>query len=571
MRARPIERRAVPTDCTGWGLHPVLARVYGARGLTSKAELGLGLAQLLPVGSLPQVEAAAELLARHGERGGRILIIGDFDADGATASALMVRTLRRLGFNAVDYLVPDRFRFGYGLTPEIVALALERSPECIVTVDNGISSLDGVAAARAAGVDVLVTDHHLPGAELPHANCIVNPNLPGSTFGSRALAGVGVAFYVLAALGRRLGLPSALLAERLDLVALGTVADVVPLDRNNRVLVQQGLERIRAGHTVPGIVALASLAKRELGSLSAGDLGFLIAPRLNAAGRLDDMSIGIECLLTDDAERASLLAAQLDRLNGERRSIESKMQDEARAIVAGMRLEETGAEQPLGVCLFDPSWHPGVVGLVAARVREQLHRPAIAFAPAEPGLVRGSARSVPGVHIRDCLEAVASERPGMLVKFGGHAMAAGLTLEHAQLRAFAAAFAAAVARRADPALLAGILYTDGPLADHELCLDTARALRAGGPWGAAFAEPCFDGEFEVAEQRPLGEKHLKLWVRQGPAGAPVEALLFDWQRRALAPPPVRARVRMAYRLEVNAYLGVERPQLNVEYLEALPP
>jgi single-stranded-DNA-specific exonuclease len=567
MRPRPIERRIVPPGAP-LGLHPVLERVYRARGIAATADLELRLERLLPVGSLEGVEEAAALLERH--RRAPVLIIGDFDADGATASALMVHVLRRYGFSAVDYLVPDRFRFGYGLTPEIVAIATTRSPSLIVTVDNGIASCEGVARARAAGIEVLVTDHHLAGPERPAANAIVNPNLPGSLFGSRALAGVGVAFYVLAALARRLALSTAPLLERLDLVALGTVADVVPLDFNNRVLVSQGLARIRSGRTLPGIAALARVGGRELEQFCASDLGFAIAPRLNSAGRLEDMSIGIECLLAEEESRAAELAGRLDALNRERRAIETRMQDEARAIVARLRFDEPGAVLPAGLCLFDAGWHPGVVGLVASRLKEELHRPAIAFAPAEAGLVRGSARSVPGVHVRDCLEAVATASPELLLRFGGHAMAAGLTLAERDLKRFAAAFASEVARRADAKTLAGTLYSDGPLAPGELGLETALALREGGPWGAAFPEPCFDGSFKVAELRALGDRHLKLWLRSSPAAQPIEALLFDWARRTRAAPAVGSEVSLAYRLEVNRYQGLERPQLNVEYLEPAP-
>lgn len=568
MMRRPIARRAVPSTALPAGLDPVLARIYAARGVQSGDDLVLGLERLLPVGTLDGVEAAVDLLARHVALGQRILIVGDYDADGATASALMVRALRRFGHAEVDFLVPDRFKFGYGLTPEIVAIAAERAPRLLVTVDNGVSSLKGVAAARALGMDVLVTDHHLPGPELPAATAIVNPNLPGATFGSRMLAGVGVAFYVLLALGRRLGKPTALTAELLDLVALGTVADVVPLDRNNRVLVSAGIDRIRAGRCVPGIAALAAVAGRPLAAVGTTDLGFFIGPRLNAAGRLEDMSIGIECLLTDDPATAHRLAAQLDKLNKERRTIESKMQAEALEIVARLHFDEPGAVLPPALALYDPEWHPGVVGLVAARVKEQVHRPVIAFAPADGGLARGSARSVPGIHVRDALEAVATRKPGLIDKFGGHAMAAGLTLAAARLAEFGAEFAAEVGRRAGPGLLDGQLLTDGELAPSQMTLETAERLRGAGPFGSGFPEPCFDGEFTVIESRILGEKHLKLWVRAEGRSPPQEAIAFGWLTRAGAPVPrVHARVRLVYRLDVNEYQGARRAQLLVEYLE----
>jgi single-stranded-DNA-specific exonuclease len=565
---RPIARRPVPAVELPASLDPVLARVYAARGVERAEDLELGLERLLPVGSLDGVEAAAELLAGHVARGSRILIVGDYDADGATASALVVRAMRRFGHAEVGFLVPDRFRFGYGLTPEIVALAAERQPELLVTVDNGISSLEGVAAARARGMEVLITDHHLPGTELPQASCIVNPNLPGARFASRALAGVGVACYVMLALGRRLGRPTAPTAELIDLVALGTVADVVPLDHNNRVLVQAGLERIRAGRCVPGIAALASVAGRTLAATGTVDLGFFIGPRLNAAGRLEDMSIGIECLLTDDPARARTLAGELDRLNRERRNIEARMHAEAVEIVRGLQFAEQGARLPGALCLFDAGWHQGVVGLVASRVKDQVQRPVIAFAPADGGLARGSARSVPGIHVRDALEAVATRCPGLIDRFGGHAMAAGLTLAQVRLREFGAAFATEVERRATPELLDGRLYTDGELAPSELTLATAERLRAAGPFGSGFPEPSFDGEFTVVEARVLGEKHLKLWLRAAPRTPPLEAIAFGWLTRpgALVPRP-EARIRLVYRLDVNEYQGIKRPQLLIEYLE----
>ena len=565
---RPIARRVVPSVTLPDSIDPVLARIYAARGVTSGDDLALGLERLLPVGTLDGIEAAVELLARHVVAGQRILIVGDYDADGATASALMVRALRRFGHADVGFLVPDRFRFGYGLTPEIVAIAAEREPRLLVTVDNGVSSLEGVAAARALGMDVLVTDHHLPGPVLPDASAIVNPNLPGARFGSRSLAGVGVAFYVLLALGRRLGKPTALTTQLLDLVALGTVADVVPLDRNNRVLVSAGIERIRAGCCVPGIAALAAVAGRSLAAVGTTDLGFFIGPRLNAAGRLEDMSIGIECLLTDDPATAHRLAGELDKLNGERRTIEARMQGEALEIVARLHFDEPGATLPAALSLYDPDWHPGVVGLVAARVKEQVHRPVIAFAPADGGLARGSARSVPGIHVRDALEAIATRRPGLIDKFGGHAMAAGLTLAAARLAEFGAEFAAEVGCRAGPGLLDGQLLTDGMLDPAQMTLATAERLRGAGPFGSGFPEPSFDGEFTVIESRILGARHLKLWVRSEGRTPPQEAIAFGWLARAGAPVPrVNARVRLVYRLDVNEYQGQRRAQLLVEYLE----
>ena len=570
-----VVRRVVPdgADELGADLHPVLRRVYAARGLRTRAELDPALERLAPVGSLEGAEGAARLLLQHAR--GRVLVIGDFDADGATSTALMLRALRACGFAAVDFLVPNRFEYGYGLTPEIVAIAAERAPTLIVTVDNGISSHAGVSAARARGIDVLVTDHHLPGSDLPEANAIVNPNLPGNRFASGALAGVGVAFYVCAALQRLMRTEGTLpadapgVASLLDLVALGTVADVVPLDANNRILVAQGLARIRAGRCVPGITALLAVARRTPAELVASDLGFAVAPRLNAAGRIADMSVGIRCLLADDADEARELALQLDALNAQRREIEADMQLQALAAVRALRDAVSGVQRA-GVCLFDAGWHQGVVGLVAGRVKEQLRRPVVAFALSDERNLRGSARSVPGVHIRDVLEAVATREPGMLEKFGGHAMAAGLSLPRAHLDRFARAFDAEVARAMAQGAVSDAIETDGELSDEQIALPLAEALRAGGPWGAAFAEPLFDGVFEVRGQpRVLAGRHLKFQVaaREGRGG--FEAIAFnsvDPQRPA---PPPAGRVRLVYRLGTNDYQGERRLQLVVEHM--LPP
>ena len=570
-----LRRRALPAEepDLGAGLHPVLRRVYAARGLRSAEELNLALERLAPVGSLGGASEAAQLLLRHREA--RVLVIGDFDADGATSTALMLRALRSWGFPAVDFLVPNRFEFGYGLTPEIVAVAAERAPALIVTVDNGVSSHAGVAAARARGIDVLITDHHLAGAELPDANVIVNPNLPGNGFASGALAGVGVAFYVCAALRRALEagglLPAgaAPVSTLLDLVALGTVADVVPLDANNRVLVAQGLARIRAGRCVPGITALLAVARRSPAELTAADLGFAVAPRLNAAGRLTDMSIGIRCLLSDEEGEARSLAAELDALNAQRREIEADMQ--VTALAAVRALEDAGSGvQRAGVCLFDAAWHQGIVGLVAGRVKERLRRPVVAFALCDERNLRGSARSVPGVHIRDVLAAMATREPDMLEKFGGHAMAAGLTLPRGELDRFARAFDAEVTRVMRHNALGDAIETDGELSDEEIALPLAEALRAGGPWGAGFPEPLFDGVFELRGQpRVLAQRHLKFQVaaREGRGGFEAIAFnSFDPQRPAALP---QGRIRLIYRLGTNDYQGERRLQLVVEHL--LPP
>jgi len=552
----------------GGDLHPVLERVYAARGVRSAADLDTSLARLLPVGTLEGIAAAVDLLLQH-RTAGRVLIIGDFDADGATSSALMVRALRSLGF-AVDFLVPNRFQFGYGLTPGIVSLAAARAPTLIVTVDNGISSNAGVAAARARGIDVLITDHHLPGALLPDANVIVNPNLAGSRFGSRALAGVGVAFYVMAALARRLeqaGLPaSGGAAQLLDLVALGTVADLVPLDANNRVLVAQGLKRIRAGRCVAGIRALLAIAGRPAHELTASDLAFGVAPRLNAAGRLDDMTIGIQCLLEDDLATAEPLAARLDELNRERRSIEARMQQVALEAVRCLADPGPGALQRSGVCLFDESWHQGVVGLVASRVKDRLRRPVIAFALADEAGLRGSARSVAGIHIRDVLDSIAARHPDLIERFGGHAMAAGVSLERAKLDRFARAFDEEVARWTAGAPAADTIETDGELAPAEIALDTARALRAGGPWGQAFPEPCFDGLFSIRSARVIGERHVKMWVEVPSGGRAFDAMAFNHLEEGAQFVPPSGLAQLVYRLEVNEYQGERRLQLLIDHL-----
>jgi single-stranded-DNA-specific exonuclease len=548
-------------------MHPVLRRVYAARGIASEAELDLSLDRLLPVGSLEGLEAATRLLGAH-RAAGRVLVIGDFDADGATSTALLVRALRRMHFAHVDFLVPNRFRFGYGLTPEIVALAATRAPSLIVTVDNGVSSVAGVEAAREIGVPVLVTDHHLPGAVLPRAEVIVNPNLPGSRFGSPALAGVGVAFYLIAALGRALGEERFRAAEYLDLVALGTVADMVPLDRNNRILVSEGLKRIRAGRCVAGIRALLECARRNSEQLTAADLGFAVAPRLNAAGRLTDMSVGIACLLADEPAEAARLAGLLATLNDERRDIEQRMQLEAVGLTEELRAG-AAAEAP-GICLFDESWHQGVVGLVAGRIKDRLHRPVIAFARAEDGSLRGSARSVPGINIRDALDSVAAQRPDLIDRFGGHAMAAGLTLRESNLPAFKIAFAAEIAARANRELLSGAIYSDGALSAAELCIDTAEALRSAGPWGQGFPEPVFDGTFIVEEARIVGDKHMKMRLRLPDVGAqPVEAIAFGYVGGLSEEACINggAAIHLVYRLEINEYRGVSQVQLNCQHLK----
>ncbi len=541
----------------------MLRRVYAARGIAAAAALPLELKALLPPAGLVGIDAASGLLMAAIVERKRIVVAGDYDADGATATAVALLGLRALGAASVDYVVPNRFTMGYGLSPALVQMALAKGAELLVTVDNGIASLAGVDAANAAGLPVLVTDHHLAGAELPAAAAIVNPNQPGCAFASKHLAGVGVMFYVLLALRARLRAAGHFaqraepnLAELLDLVALGTVADVVRLDHNNRILVAQGLARIRAGRARPGLQALLQAAGREATHISASDLGFVLGPRLNAAGRLEDMTVGIECLLASTAEAARSLASQLDTLNRERRDIEAQMRDEALELVA--------SNQAVGVCLFDAGWHEGVVGLVASRVKDKLHRPVIAFArAAEAGLLKGSGRSIGGLHLRDALAAVDARHPGLLTRFGGHAMAAGLTLPEAGLSDFSDAFDAECRVRLDADALEEVLETDGELDQSELQLDTARLLEQAGPWGQGFPEPRFEGSFEILDIRALGAegRHIKYRLRR-PGGAQVEAMDFNGAERLVE----RGSVRLVYCIGVNRFRGVEGLEMRIVHL-----
>ncbi|MDH3620411.1 MAG: single-stranded-DNA-specific exonuclease RecJ [Gammaproteobacteria bacterium] len=544
-------------------IDPLHARLFAMRGLTEAIQLDYGLAQLAPVGSLENIDEAAELVIAN--RGERIVVVGDFDVDGATSTALVLRCLREFGFTDTEYLVPNRFEYGYGLTPEIVQVAAKKSPALLITVDNGVSSVAGVAEANKLGIPVLVTDHHLPAEELPDAAVIVNPNLEGSRFPSRSLAGVGVAFYLMARVGRMLeeqGVDGAarVPARYLDLVALGTVADVVPLDHNNRVLVQQGLLRIRAGQSVVGIQALLKQSGRSLARCVSTDLGFAVGPRINASGRLEDISVGIECLLTDDFDIAMSHAQSLDRINSERRDIESTMREQAFAYV-----DKLGSQRwPACVCVYDKSWHQGVVGLIAARVRERCHRPVIAFAREDDQFLKGSARSIQGVHIRDLLEAVSAMHPGMIEKFGGHAMAAGLTIAADALEQFEKAAAEQMARLYPRADFSGAILTDGQLPGDAINLGFARSLRDAGPWGSAFPEPMWSGDFSIVEQRTVGENHLKLRVRPAGGGNVVDAIAFNQ-----AGPVYRGNVQLAFKLDVNEYRGIENPQLVVEQIAPL--
>ena len=571
-RARPptLRRRAAgDAAALPESLHPVLRRVYASRGLCRAEELPLELRSLLPVSTLDGIGPATELLVSHMERGSRIVVVGDFDADGATSTALVLRQLARLGHANAGMRVPDRMRHGYGLTPALVAEMSPGEADLLVTVDNGVSAFAGIEAARALGIEVLVTDHHLPAASLPDCGAHVNPNLPQAAFGSRALAGVGVAFYLMASVTRELeqrrGTRLPPVADLLDLVALGTVADLVPLDRNNRILVQEGLRRIRARAATTGFMALARVAGCPLDELSARQLGHQIAPRLNAAGRIDDMAVGIRCLLTDDPSEALALAGELDRLNRERRELEARMREEAAVAVRNLRITE--GDLPPGLTLFDATWHAGVVGLVASRMKDRLHRPVVAFAPASQDELRGSARSVAGLHVRDELEAVATREPGLIDRYGGHAMAAGLTLRRSALARFADAFADEVGRQLTPAQMQNVLETDGALLPSEITLDTARAIEEGGPWGQAFPEPVFEGDFDVADWRVVGTRHLKLWLRAEAAAPPVEAIAFgyfdeDGARR----PSAGERARLAYRLQATTFGGIARAELLAEHV-----
>ncbi|AKL42399.1 MULTISPECIES: single-stranded-DNA-specific exonuclease RecJ [Serratia] len=553
-------------------LPPLLRRLYALRGVQGEQELERGVKGMLPWQQLDGIDDAVSLLQQALADGRRIIVVGDFDADGATSTALTVLALRSMGGATVDYLVPNRFEDGYGLSPEVVEQAAARGAELIVTVDNGISSHAGVDVAHAKGMQVLVTDHHLPGETLPAAEAIVNPNLRGCAFPSKSLAGVGVAFYLMLALRARLrdsgwfeqrALAMPNLAELLDLVALGTVADVVPLDANNRILVYQGLNRIRAGKCRPGIRALLEVANRDARQLAANDLGFALGPRLNAAGRLDDMSIGVALLLSDDIAQARMLANDLDALNQTRREIEQGMQVEALQLCD--QLERTSTELPYGLAMYHPEWHQGVVGILASRIKERFHRPVIAFAPAGDGILKGSGRSVPGLHMRDALERLDMLNPGLMMKFGGHAMAAGLSLEEARFDEFRQRFGELVGEWLDPAMLEGVIWSDGELAMQELSLTTAELLREGGPWGQAFPEPTFDGKFRILQQRLVGEKHLKLMVEPLGGGPLLDGIAFNVDTTLWPDSSVR-EVELAYKLDVNEFRGNRNVQLLIQHL-----
>jgi len=570
---RIIRSREVPEPAADLpdGIHPVVRRVLLARGVRSSTELSLELKNMLLPDDLGGVEKAAALLADAVVEDQQVLIVGDFDADGATGTALAMLSLRAMGCSRVDFRVPNRFEFGYGLTVPLVDTLADAPPDLLVTVDSGISCIDGVARAADLGCRVIVTDHHLPGATLPSADAIVNPNCEGDAFPSKAMAGVGVMFYLLSVVRRELrgrgwfggSRPEPNLARFLDLVALGTVADLVPLDHNNRVLVRQGIERTRRGMTRPGLMTLLRLGKRDYRFASASDLGFAVGPRLNAAGRLEDMGSGIRCLLSDDPDEASRLANQLDKLNQQRRGMQEQMQQEALDQVSGLLASLEQKDLPLALCLFDESWHQGIVGLVASRVKDAVHRPVFAFAPEAEGavLLKGSARSVRGLHIRDVLAYVNSHHPGLMRAFGGHAMAAGLSLDRANLVAFQDSLEEAVRVVLDGAELTAEILTDGGLSAGELSLETACAIEDSGPWGQRFPEPLFDGSFNVIQFRVVGGSHLKMVVQSTEGGEALDAIAFNRTSEDLPPSGI---VRLLYRLGVNRWRGNASCQLVVE-------
>ena len=556
-------------------VHPVLRRIYSTRDIKSIAELDYSLSGLLPYHSLLGINQAVELLADGLARNKRFLIVADFDADGATSCALAVRGLRLMGATDVRYVVPNRFEYGYGLSPEIVEVAAQQQPDILITVDNGIASIEGVKLARSKNIDVLITDHHLSGDRLPEANTIVNPNQQNDGFPSKNLAGVGVMFYILMALRAYLreqdwfverDILEPRLAELLDLVALGTVADVVPLDHNNRILVAQGLARIRSGRCCPGIKALLRIARRSPHRITAQDLAFAIGPRLNAAGRLTDMSLGIECLLCDDELDAGKMAKELDQLNRERREIQEDMQDQAMAIIDAVDLSRD-QRMPSGLCLFDDTWHQGVVGIVASKIKDKLHRPVIVFARDTEGRIKGSARSVSKVHIRDLLDMIACHNPGLIDKFGGHAMAAGLTMKECNLEQFKKVFDQKVSEFVSEGDFGNTVLTDGELFPDEMNIELAETIINAGPWGHGFPEPVFEGQFEIVDSKIVGAKHLKMHLRTNGHDNIIEAIAFnsiegDWVNTA-------REVQTVYKLDINEYAGRQKLQLVIDYIAPL--
>ncbi|EAV1273235.1 single-stranded-DNA-specific exonuclease RecJ [Salmonella enterica] len=566
LRRREADETAeLPAD-----LPPLLRRLYASRGVRSARELERSVKGMLPWQQLSGIDNAVEILYNAFREGIRIIVVGDFDADGATSTALSVLGMRALGCDNISYLVPNRFEDGYGLSPEVVDQAKARGAQLIVTVDNGISSHAGVAHAKTLGIPVIVTDHHLPGDTLPNAEAIINPNLRDCEFPSKSLAGVGVAFYLMLALRtflrdkgwfdeRNIAPPN--LAELLDLVALGTVADVVPLDANNRILTWQGLSRIRAGKCRPGIKALLEISNRDPQQLAASDLGFALGPRLNAAGRLDDMSVGVALLLCDNLGEARVLASELDALNQTRKEIEQGMQ--AEALILCEKLERSSETLPGGLAMYHPEWHQGVVGILASRIKERFHRPVIAFAPAGDGTLKGSGRSIQGLHMRDALERLDTLYPDLMIKFGGHAMAAGLSLEEHKFEQFQQRFGELVTEWLDPALLQGEVISDGPLSAAEMSMEVAQLLRDAGPWGQMFPEPLFDGRFRLLQQRLVGERHLKVMVEPVGGGPLLDGIAFNIDTTCWPDNGVR-EVELAYKLDINEFRGNRSLQIIID-------
>ncbi|EJX0399975.1 single-stranded-DNA-specific exonuclease RecJ [Salmonella enterica] len=566
LRRREADETAeLPAD-----LPPLLRRLYASRGVRSARELERSVKGMLPWQQLSGIDNAVEILYNAFREGTRIIVVGDFDADGATSTALSVLGMRALGCDNISYLVPNRFEDGYGLSPEVVDQAKARGAQLIVTVDNGISSHAGVAHAKTLGIPVIVTDHHLPGDTLPDAEAIINPNLRDCEFPSKSLAGVGVAFYLMLALRtflrdkgwfdeRNIAPPN--LAELLDLVALGTVADVVPLDANNRILTWQGLSRIRAGKCRPGIKALLEISNRDPQQLAASDLGFALGPRLNAAGRLDDMSVGVALLLCDNLGEARVLASELDALNQTRKEIEQGMQ--AEALILCEKFERSSETLPGGLAMYHPEWHQGVVGILASRIKERFHRPVIAFAPAGDGTLKGSGRSIQGLHMRDALERLDTLYPDLMIKFGGHAMAAGLSLEEHKFEQFQQRFGELVTEWLDPALLQGEVISDGPLSAAEMSMEVAQLLRDAGPWGQMFPEPLFDGRFRLLQQRLVGERHLKVMVEPVGGGPLLDGIAFNIDTTCWPDNGVR-EVELAYKLDINEFRGNRSLQIIID-------
>lgn len=563
-----VQENNLPSD-----LHPKIRQIYASRGLTDSSQLDLSNKSLQHFKGLKGLPQAIDRLYRALQQQQKIMIIGDFDADGATSVSLMLLALEQLGCRNKDFLVPNRFDFGYGLSPEIVAIAKEQEADLIITVDNGISCINGVNAANQCGIDVIVTDHHLPGEELPDACAIVNPNQPECDFLSKNLAGVGVAFYLMMALRSFLqqqnwfeenGIPNPNLTSLLDLVSLGTVADVVPLDNNNRILVHQGLQRIRAGQCRPGIAAILEVAGKSQAAIDASDLGFVVGPRLNAAGRLDDMALGIKCLVANDTATARRYAVTLDALNKERREIESSMQKDAESL---LRIFELDSEAlPNGIVLFESDWHQGIIGILAGRIKDKYFRPTIAFAHQDEQILKGSARSISGLHIRDLLEELNSRYPGIIDKFGGHAAAAGLSLKVENFQAFKTIFESLCEEWLASHNLEGEILTDGQLTEGEFTLDFARLVKRSGPWGQGFPEPIFDGEFTLLEQRIVGQKHLKLMLQHG-SSTIVDGIMFNVDLQQW--PCAAKRAKLAFKLDVNSFRNRESVQLLVQGLEPL--